>query len=79
MQSPNVGKMESGTYKSLVSYLQKGKLPSKYPSTKSNFLREAKQYKVNTKGVLLKGKLIVVKKSERKKIFDAMHDHSGKS
>ena len=75
----NFDGMQTRTYNDLVKYLKKGSFPSRFPSTKSNFVREAKKYKVNKKGVLLRGKLIVVKKSERKKIFNDMHHHSGKS
>ena len=69
--------MESSTYTALTNFLKNGAFPAKFPSTKSNFVRESKKYRLNKKGVLLRDQLPVVKKSERKKLFKAMHQHSG--
>jgi len=69
--------MDSKKYSSFVKYLKHGTFPSQFPSTKPNFVREAKKYRVNRKGVLLKGNLIVVKQNERKNLFDKLHEHSG--
>ena len=69
--------MDARLYNDLTKFIQKGSFPSSFPSTKSNFVRESKKYRVNKKGVLLRGNLIVVKKSEQRKLFDEMHHHSG--
>jgi hypothetical protein len=71
--------MDSPTYKAFKGYLKNGRFPRKFPSTKSNFVRESKKYSLNKKGVLLRKNLIVVKKGERKRIFEEMHHHSGNS
>ena len=70
--------MQPSTYDALKKYLKDGEFPKNFPSTRSNFVREAKKYSLNRKGVLLKDQLVVVKKSERKSIFQQMHQHSGK-
>ena len=74
-----ISEMLSGTYQSLKKYLEDGSFPANFPSTRSNFIREARKYKVNKKGVLLRNDgRIVVKKRERKSLFLEMHKHSGK-
>ena len=70
--------MDEQIYSGFRNYLKYGRFPRNFPSTKSNFRREAKKYHVNKKGVLLRGtNLLVVRKSERKKLFKEMHQHTG--
>ena len=71
--------MDAQTYAGFRNYIKYGRFPKKFPSTKSNFVREVKKYSVNKKGVLLRGNLLVVRKNERKRIFKEMHQHSGNS
>ena len=69
--------MNNQDYEDFKKYLQKGILPGSFPSTKSNFMRAVRKLKVNKKGVLTRGGKLVVKKSERKQVYDQMHEHSG--
>ena len=71
--------MQAKEYRDFANYLRNGTLPGSFPSTKSNFLKTAKKMKINRKGVLLRDSRIVVKHSERHKIFEEMHQHSGKN
>ena len=56
-------------YKAYLDYLKKGKLPGKFASTKSNFVRASKNMSVNRKGVLLRNDKYVALRSERDAIF----------
>ena len=61
--------MLSKPYADHVRFLKNGRLPGKFGSTKSNFLRASRQMSLNKKGVLLRNQKYVVKRSEREAIF----------
>ena len=61
--------MLATTYANHVKYLKTGSFPLKFESTKSNFKRASKSMTLNAKGTLLRDGKMVVKRSERKKIY----------
>ena len=71
--------MEDEKYENILAYLKYGNIPAELSSTKSNFIAEAEKYKINRKQNLERQGKIVVKKSEREKIFYEMHQHSGRT
>ena len=70
--------MEDFLVDSLEQYLSTGELPEEFPSTKSNFIRQANQCALNSRGVLLREGRIVVRESEQWRIYEQFHDHSGR-
>ena len=71
--------MEYQKYQAIKNFLTKGIYPREYCSTKSNFVATARKYEINKKGNLLRDGKLVVKSSMKKKIFDALHNHSGRT
>ena len=61
--------MLSSTYNDHVKYLKNGSFPLKFESTKSNFKRASKSMTLNAKGTLYRDGKMVVKRSERKAIY----------
>ena len=61
--------MLSKEYKAHVDFKLKGKLPKSFPSTKSNFKRASETMVLNSTGTLLRNGKFVVRKSDRKAIF----------
>ena len=62
--------MNKQLYLDLVAYLETGDFPKVFTSTKANFKKLAGKHSLNQKGTLFRGGKIVVKKSERKKIYE---------
>ena len=54
---------------SFKDFVKNGKLPGRFASTKSNFVRASKNMSVNRKGVLLRKDKFVALKAERDAIF----------
>ena len=71
--------MQDQIYQQVKRYLIDSTLPKSYDSTKSNFVAMAKKYELNKKGNLMRKKKLVVRHSDRDKIFDALHQHSGRT
>ena len=71
--------MDTKLYRDTKKFVKHGAIPKQLPSTRSNFIAQAKKYKVNRKGVLMRDKKPVVQMSQRDKIFEAMHQHSGRT
>ena len=69
--------MQNAEYAAIVAYLQRGTIPKQLPSTKSNFVKKANKYQLRGESLYRNG-LQVVRYAERKKIFDAFHDHRGR-
>ena len=61
--------MLASTYMDHVKFLKNGSFPTNFPSNKSNFKRASGSMSVNKKGTLLRDGKFVVKRSERKAIF----------
>ena len=71
--------MDAKSYKEIKTYLIHGIFPNEFSSTKSNFILMAKKYTVNKRKKLLRNSKPVVQIKERKKIFNSLHDHSGRT
>ena len=65
--------------KKIKTFLDKGKLPKTYPSTKPNFIAVAKRYSLNKKKVLMREKKPVVTVSMQLEIYNSLHQHSGRT
>jgi len=70
--------MEEARYKMLSNYLNTGTLPRVYPSTKSNFISEAKKFSLNGKNRLVRDGRIVLKQRELDETYEQLHQHSGR-
>ena len=73
------GTMQTKKYNDIKTFLIHGRYPKEYSSNKSNFVATARKYKINKKGNLLRDGKLVVKNSSKQKIFDALHNHSGRT
>jgi len=71
--------MEKQLYQKIKVFLKKKKLPKKFPSNKANFLQQCKKYKLNKKGNLTRDGKEVVTSERQDEIFEALHDHSGRT
>ena len=71
--------MDNQLYEDVLNYLQTGALPNEFPSTQSNFVRTAGQYQVNHGGFLTRNGNPVVSEDNQAAIFEALHDHSGRT
>ena len=65
--------------KKIKEFLDKGKLPKTYSSTKPNFIAVAKRYSLNKKKVLMREKKPVVTVSMQLEIYNSLHQHSGRT
>ena len=63
----------------LIKYLLDKTLPTKFQSSKSNFIATAAKYKLNKKNVLTRNNLPVVTESMQQEIYDCLHLHSGRT
>ena len=63
-------KMNQRTYDDLVKHLKTGAFPKRFSSSKSNFKKLVGKHTVNKKGTLFREGKMVVKRSERKKIYE---------
>ena len=66
-------------YHEVQAYLMDNTLPECYDSTKSNFVAMARNYELNRQGNLMRKNKMVVKFSMREEIFNALHNHSGRT
>ena len=69
--------MDDQLYHDVLIFLINGQEPSKYPSSRGNFLALCNKFMVRN-GHLTRNSKWVVKSSERREIFDALHFHSGR-
>ena len=65
--------------KKIKAFLDKGKLPKTYSSTKPNFIAVAKRYSLNKKKVLMREKKPVVTVSMQLEIYNSLHQRSGRT
>ena len=65
--------------KQIKQFLDRGILPKEYSSTKPNFIALAGKYNLNKKKVLLRDNKIVVTKKMQLEIYNALHQHSGRT
>ena len=63
-------KMNAKTHTDLIRYLKHGTFPKEFTSSKSNFVKLVGKHTLNGEGVLLRNGKRVVKKSERKQIYE---------
>ena len=63
----------------IIEFLKHGTLPQKYSSSKSNFLSTARKYDLNKKNELTRNSKIVVLENEKADIYNALHQHSGRT
>lgn len=70
--------MDNSLYKKYVNYKKNKIYPKKYPSTKSNFKRAAKQM-VFKNNKLYKNEKIILKKSDKKRVWSEIHVKDGHS
>ena len=71
--------MEKELHKKIKLFLKKKKLPKTFPSNKANFIQQCSKYKLNRKGNLTRDGKEVVTAARRDEIFEALHDHSGRT
>lgn len=71
--------MEKSVAEQIKQYLKDGEIPERFTSTKSNFISTASKYSLNKKNALLRNNLPVVMEDMKEKIFEAMHQHSGRT
>ena len=71
--------MKASRYREIKNYLLDGVLPESFDSTASNFRREAANYALNEKAELFRDNKPVVKWGERQEIYEAFHNHQGRS
>ena len=71
--------MEAKEYEEIKKYLETGILPTKFPSTKGNFITTANRYDININGALLRNGRLVAQKSEMFDIWTTFHTHSGRT
>ena len=62
--------MNSKVHTDLTRYLKHGTFPKEFTSSKSNFVKLVGKHTLNGEGVLLRNGKRVVKKSERKQIYE---------
>ena len=60
-------------------YLSNGTLPKTYPSTKSNFKKLASKYTLSKRKILFRNGRPVVTEKMKSKIFESLHQHSGRT
>ena len=65
--------MQSKEYKNIADFIAKSVLPAKLDYTAGNFKRKANKFNVNKKNELMRDGKLVVKYSERSKIFEVFH------
>ena len=66
-------------YKNIKEYLTHKIIPNEIPSTKSNFKKICSKYSLNKKNQLIRDDKIVVIETQQHEIFDALHQHSGRT
>jgi len=71
--------MIQNQYQNIKKYLTQGTYTKTYSSNKSNFVATARKYRLNKKGNLMRNGKLVVTMAMRQKIFDALHNHSGRT
>ena len=71
--------MENRLYDDVFKFLNSGTLPNEFSSTKSNFIRTARKYKINKKGFLTRNGKPVISADNQAGAFLALHDHSGRT
>ena len=71
--------MQAEKAQQIKKFLLYGTIPQNISKNKSNFTKLCKNYKLNKKNKLLRKNKIVVMKTERREIFDALHQHSGRT
>ena len=69
--------MQAGEYAAISDYLLRGTLPTKFQSTKSNFIKKASGFTISGDALFRDGKA-VVRYADRKRIFEAFHQHRGR-
>ena len=65
--------MQSKEYENIAGFIAHGVLPAKLDSTAGNFKRKASKYNLNEKKQLMRDGKLVIKYSERSKIFQTFH------
>ena len=71
--------MDLAEYKKVKNFLRHGILPQEYSSNKSNFLAKTRHYTLNANGFLMRNsKVVITKGPMAEKIFQELHDHSGR-
>jgi len=71
--------MEDKLYEDVKKYLQKEEVPLNVPSTRANFIATSRKYSINARGFLTRENKPVVRVSEQEAIFEAFHDHAGRT
>ena len=71
--------MDLKLYSDIKKYLENGTFPTTFTSNKSNFISIASKYTLNKKQMLLRNDKPVVTEKMQDEIFDALHNHSGRS
>ena len=71
--------MDNKKAQNIKSFLEKGKLPKTYPSTKPNFIAVARKYTLNKKNVLMRENKPVVTVDMQLEIYNSLHQHSGRT
>ena len=69
--------MEDRLYNDILNFKLYSQEPKEYPSTRSNFVAQCSKFSVRN-GHLTRNQKWVVRSSERKKIYDSLHFHSGR-
>ena len=63
----------------LKNYLLYGQFPTTFTSTKDNFITLANKHTLNKKEILFRDGKPVVMERMQSEIFDALHNHSGRT
>ena len=66
-------------YQDVQKYLKNGEIPETVSSTRANFIATAEKYAINARGYLTRQNKPVVLVSEQDAIFEAFHDHAGRT
>ena len=65
--------MQDELHHNISAYLRHGILPSKYPSNKANFIRQANNYQLDGNGRLWRNGKITLLESEKQTVFENLH------
>ena len=71
--------MNTNLERDLKNYIIHGKFPTTFNSTKDNFITLASKHTVNKKEILFRDGKPVVMERMQSEIFDALHQHSGRT
>ena len=71
--------MQDQLYQDVKHYLQTGEIPNNVPSTRANFIAAARKCVINARGFLTRQNKPIVRISEQDALFEAFHDHSGRT